>query len=271
MSPELRQYDTDRWGEDPLETLDGDESHISYISHLAWMISGYKQLGGDKKYDKLYKQLCETMNRRILQSPNLNLQTYPGEFIYVPDMLVAIVALSNYSKQNKGEYWPTVHSWLQLMQNDWIDEKSGQIASFIPDGEIWIGKLPAKGSYSALSCYYLTFVDEEFAKEQYDILKKNFYQKRFITGFREYYDKTCLLGFDIDAGPILFNLSPTGTAFGIGPATYFEDWEARKGMLKTAELAGFTVGNKDQRHYLLANVALVGEAITLAMRTATEW
>ena len=271
MSPELRQYDTDRWGEDPLETLDGDESHISYISHLAWMISGYKQLGGDKKYDTLYKQLCETMNRRILQSPNLNLQTYPGEFIYVPDMLVAIVALANYSKQNKGEYWPTVNSWLQLMQDDWIDEKSGQIASFIPDEEVWVGKLPAKGSYSALSCYYLTFVDEEFAKEQYDILRKNFFQKKFITGFREYYDKRSLLGFDIDAGPILFNLSPTGTAFGIGPATYFEEWEARKGMLKTAELAGFTVRNKIQTHYLLANIALVGEAITLAMRTACKW
>jgi hypothetical protein len=42
-------------------------------------------------------------------------------------------------------------------------------------------------------------------------------------------------------------------------------------MLKTAELAGFTVSNYNQRHYLLANVALVGEAITLAMRTATEW
>ena len=271
MSPELRQYDTDRWGEDALETLEGDESHISYISHLAWMISGYKQLGGDNKYDRLYKQLCETMNRRILQSPNLNLQTYPGESIYVPDMLVAIVALSNYSKQNNGEYWTTVHSWLQLMQKDWIDEKSGQIASFIPDGYIWIGKLPAKGSYSALSCYYLTFVDEEFAKDQYEILKKNFYQKRLIAGFREYYDTKCLLGFDIDAGPILFNLSPTGTAFGIGPATYFEDWEARKGILKTAELAGFTVSKKKQRHYMLANVALVGEAITLAMRTACKW
>ena len=271
MSPVLRQYDTDRWGEDPLETLDGDESHISYISHLAWMISGYKQLGGDKKYDRLYKQLCETMNRRILLSPTLNLQTYPGELIYVPDMLVAIAALSNYSKQNKGEYWPTIHSWLQLIQNDWIDEKSGQIASFIPDGDVWISKLPAKGSYSALSCYYLTFVDEEFAKKQYDILKKNFFQKRFITGFREYYEKKCLMGFDIDAGPILFNLSPTGTAFGIGPATYFEDWEARKGMLKTAELAGFSITQKDKRHYLLANVALVGEAITLAMRTACKW
>ena len=119
--------------------------------------------------------------------------------------------------------------------------------------------------------YLNGWITKEEVLETYEILKKNFYQKRFITGFREYYDKKCLLGFDIDAGPILFNLSPTGTAFGIGPATYFEDWEARKGMLKTAELAGFTVGNKDQRHYLLANVALVGEAITLAMRTATEW
>ena len=30
MSPELRQYDASSWGEDPLETLSGDKSHISY-------------------------------------------------------------------------------------------------------------------------------------------------------------------------------------------------------------------------------------------------
>ena len=34
--------------------------------------------------------------------------------------------------------------------------------------------------------------------------------------------------------------------------------------MRTAELAGFTVSSKEQRHYLLANIALVGEAITLA-------
>lgn len=271
MSPEIRRYDAERWGEDPLETLDGDESHISYLSHLAWMISGYKQVDGDGKYDKLYTRLCETMNRRILQSPNLNLQTYPGELIYVPDMLVAIVALANYSRQNNGEFWPTVQAWLEEIQNKWIDENSGHVASFIPNRDAWINTPPAKGSYSALSCYYLTFIDREFAKEQYLLLKHNFFQKRFIAGFREYYDKKCLLGFDIDAGPILLNLSPTGTAFGIGPATYFEDWETRKAMLKTAELAGFSVYNENQRHYLLANIALVGEAITLAMRTACEW
>ena len=153
MSPELRQYDTDRWGEDPLETLSGNKSHISYISHLAWMISGYKQIGGDRKYDKLYKQLCQTMNRRIRQSPNMNLQTYPGEMIYVPDMLVAIVALANYSKQNKGEYWPTVHSWLQLMQNDWIDRESGQIASFIPNGKTESDIMPHRATIECTRVY----------------------------------------------------------------------------------------------------------------------
>ena len=270
MSPELRRYDTERWGEDPLETLDGNESHVSYLSHLAWMISGYKQVGGDGRYDKLYKQLCETMNRRILQSPNLNLQTYPGELIYVPDMLVAIVALANYSRQNNGEYWPTVYAWIDEMRRNWIDEKSGIIMSFIPD-EDWGGRFPAKGSYSALSCYYLTFIDEGFARQQYGKLKENFYQKTPIAGLKEYYDKKCLLGFDIDAGPILFNLSPTGTAFGLGAATYFEDYQVRNGFLRTAELAGFTVSSRDQRHYLLANAALVGEAIALAMRTAVKW
>ena len=271
LSPELRRYDADRWGEDPLETLDGDVSHISYLSHLAWMISGYKAIGGDRKYDKLYDDLCETMNRRILLSPNLNLQTYPGEYIYVPDMLVAIVALSNYAKQHNGKYLPTVLAWLQEMRKNWLDEKSGQIMSMIPDDETGGVNLPAKGSYSALSCYYLTFVDDEFAREQYELLKVNFWKDGILAGFKEYYDRKCMFGFDIDAGPILLNISPTGTAFGLGASTYFDDKEVRKSILKTAELAGFSVAKDNQRHYLLANVALVGEAITLAMRTAIKW
>ena len=58
MSPELRAYDRMCWGEDPLESLDGDNDHVSYISHLAWMIGGYKHIGGGNKYDELYTKLC---------------------------------------------------------------------------------------------------------------------------------------------------------------------------------------------------------------------
>ena len=66
-------------------------------------------------------------------------------------------------------------------------------------------------------------------------------------------------------------LSPTGTAFGIGGASYFQDWDLRKRFLRTGEWAGFTVSSKRSRHYLLSDYVPVGEAITLAMRTAVPW
>lgn len=272
LSVELKWYDYCRWGEDPLYDLDGDRSHISYLSHLAWMIGGYKRLGGDGRYDELYDSVCRAMDRRIRNSPTLNLPTYPEENIYVPDMLVAIAALSNYAATHQGRYRPTVDRWLEEMKKNWTDESTGLIVSMIPDdGDTQLETLPVKGSYAALNCYYLTFVDRNFAKEQYELLKKTFLQERPFAGIREYHDRRCLLGMDIDAGPILMNLSPSGTAFAVGSATFFEDWGIRRKLMKTGELAGFTVARKGMRHYKLADIALVGEAIMLAMKTAVSW
>lgn len=264
-SPELRFYDKMRWGEDPLESLDKDESHVSYLSHLAWMIGNYKRIGGDNKYDALQDSLCHTMNRRIVASPLFNLPTYPNEPIYVPDMLVAIVALSDYSKQNHGKYGDTVVKWMGRAKTEWLDEKTGLLVSFLDEkGKV---NAPVKGSYAALNCYYLTKIDPDFAHEQYEKLKSNFSQSFPMSGIKEYHDHSCWLGMDIDAGPIIMNLSPTGTAFTIGSATFFDDNKFRDKLLKTAEIAGHTVKWNNSRHYLLADIALVGEAITLAMRT----
>ena len=269
MSEEIREYDRLRWREDPMDGIYGNLSHISYYSHLAWMISRYKQIGGDGKYDDLYHSLCKAMNRMIRQSKSLNLPTYPGEYIYIPDMLVAIVALANYSSQYEGKYSTTVDMWVERAKKEWVDKETGLVASFL---EVYKDSvqivLPVKGSYSALNCYYLSLVDPEFAKEQYDCLKKNYKQGFPFAGLKEYHDRTCLFGMDIDAGPIIFNLSPSGTAFTIGCATSLDDMEFRNKLLKTAEIGGSTVTWFGKSHYLLANLALVGEAIVLAMRTS---
>ncbi|UKK54582.1 hypothetical protein [Prevotella sp. E2-28] len=269
MSEEIREYDRLRWREDPMDGIYGNLSHISYYSHLAWMISRYKQIGGDNKYDGQYHTLCRSMNRRILESPIMNLPTYPGESIYIPDMLVAIVALNNYASQYNGEYSSTVKLWVERAKKDWIDKETGLLASFlVHNGNSAEIEPPVKGSYSALNCYYLSLVDPDFAKEQYECLKKNFRQSFPFAGLKEYHDHTCLFGMDIDAGPIIFNISPSGTGFVIGAATSLEDMEFRNKLLKTAEICGSTVTCFGKSHYLLANVALVGEAIILAMRTS---
>lgn len=184
-------------------------------------------------------------------------------------MLVAIVALANYSSQYDGKYSTTVNMWVERAKKEWIDKETGLVASFLEvcNDSIRI-VLPVKGSYSALNCYYLSLVDPEFAKEQYDCLMKNYKQGFPFAGIKEYHDRTCLFGMDIDAGPIIFNLSPSGTAFAIGCATSLDDMEFRNKLLKTAELGGSTVTWFGKSHYLLANLALVGEAIVLAMRTS---
>jgi hypothetical protein len=269
MSEEIRGYDRLRWREDPMDGIYGDLSHISYYSHLAWMISRYKQIGGDGKYDDLYHSLCKAMNRRIRQTKSLNLPTYPCESIYIPDMLVAIVALANYSSQYDGKYSTTVNMWVERAKKEWIDKETGLVASFL---EVYKDSvqivLPVKGSYSALNCYYLSLVDPEFAKEQYDCLMKNYKQGFLLAGIKEYHDRTCLFGMDIDAGPIFFNLSPSGTAFTIGCATSLDDMEFRNKLLKTAEIGGSTISWFNKSHYMVSDLALVAEAIILAMRTS---
>ncbi len=269
LSEEIKEYDRMRWGEDPMDGIYGNHSHISYYSHVAWMISRYKQIGGDGKYDDIYHSLCKAMDRRICHSPIFNAPTYPGECIYIPDMLVAIVALSNYAHQYSGKYQSTVDKWLEKASSEWIDKETGLLASFLEEDN---GKaqivLPVKGSYSALNCYYLSLVAPEFALKQYEQLIKYFKQEFLITGLKEYHDRTCIFGMDIDAGPIIFNLSPSGTGFVIGAATSLGDMAFRKKLLKTAEIGGSTISWFSSSHYLLANIALVGEAIILAMRTS---
>lgn len=265
LSHELRSYDKERWGEDPIDGINGDESHISYYSHLAWMIGGFKSINGGTKYDDIYHELCAGMNDRITNSPILNVKTYPGEVVYVPDMLVAIVALKEYSDRYNGKYNETVNAWKQIMKDRFTDKETGLIMSFIAENGEYT---PIKGSYSSLNTYYLTQVDTLFAREQYEKLKEYFVQTKRLAGLKEYYNESCWFGLDIDAGPIIMNLSPSGTAFALGPITYFRDDELRKSFLKTAEIAGTTCSSGSKSHYLLAEIALVGEAITLAMRTS---
>lgn len=56
-------------------------------------------------------------------------------------------------------------------------------------------------------------------------------------------------------------------AFATGVVTYFGDEEVRSKILRTAEIAGHAVTWNGTKHYAQAIMALVGEAIMLAMRT----
>lgn len=106
-----------------------------------------------------------------------------------------------------------------------------------------------------------------FEGERNDILRRRNYLIGKLATIPQKVMKEMPGGMDADAGPIIANLSPSGNAFMVESATCFGDADVRRSLIKTAEIAGSTFYGFTENHYLLANFALVGEAVMLAMRT----
>ena len=272
-TPTIRFYDTMLWKEDAMETLDGNNSHMTYLSILAWMIGQYRLAGGDGRYDVLHRKLCDTLNRRMRQSRDLNLPSFPNGVVFLPDMMFCLLALKDYGKLYNGEFEDTVSLWLQMAKNHWIDKKTGLLYSCYHRNRT-AGRV--SGAYAGLNCTGLAMLDEEFGREQFQIMKRTLgvqFGDEFepYIAIKEYLHSSSKISFDIDAGPVIYGLSPSGISFSMGAATYLGEWSFRKGLLATAELGGHTVKSRNTRHYKLAEIMLTGEAITLAMRTMVNF
>ena len=266
MSEEFQRYDALQWGEYPLDTLDGDKDHMTYLSLLAWVMSNYRLAGGSDRFDALYKEICHTLNRRMLKRKNYNMKSFPRTPLFSADMLVVLVALKNYGRIfGDDRYEESIENWLCRSRTVWIDNRTGLLVSTLRRND---AKGKVRGDYSGLNCFWLTLVDPDYAFEQYGLMKRYLgkYDGMF-KGIRQYVDRSPAFAFDPDAGPIVDGLSPSGTAFAIGSATFFNDWDFRTMLLTTAARGGGDVRKNGMRHYKLGEFSLIGEAATLAMRT----
>ena len=268
-TPVIRYYDTEWWGEDAMDTLDGNASHMTYISILAWMIGNYRLAGGDDRYNSLHKKLCDTLNRRMLASHDLNLPSFPNGVIYLPDMMFSGLALKDYDLISGKTYQTTISKWLNNLKTKYVEPGTGLLASTI-FRNLAFGR--TSGEYSGLNTTGLALLDTNFGAEQFKKLK-DYLIISFgkYAGVKEYLKRAPIFTFDIDAGPVVYGISPSGTAFAIGAATYLGDWELREKLLNTAKLAGGNVRFGKHQHYRLADIMLTGEAITLAMRTMVDF
>lgn len=265
LSDELKDYDAREWKEDPIASLNGNKSHMTYLSLLAWILAEYIQTSGDdKEYGKFFTEVCEALHRRMLRRKDLNLLSFPGKPVFFPDMLVTIVALRKFSHIYDDRFEETVEKWIGLCKQKWCHGRTGLVNALMYNGH---PRGYVRGCYTALINYWLTLADSEWAHEQYWRMKRYLYSSGKLTGIKEYLNKSPKLAFDPNAGLIIDGISPSGTCFAIGPATFFGDWEFRNAMLRTAENAGGDVRGKNMRHYRISEFALVGEATALAMRT----
>jgi hypothetical protein len=267
LSAGARAFDAQRWGEDPLDSLDGPRGHAGYLGHLGLMLGAHRLLGGDGRFDALHDRVAAALARRVRAARSAHLETYPGE-TYAMDNSVVQAALALHQQAGRGDHRGAIARWLGHTRRHLLDPRTG-LVSFALDAE---GRPTqgARGSGAGWNTFFLPFVDEAFAAEQFAALRRHLVRDLPFggAGVREYPAGVVGAG-DVDSGPVLFGISTSGTGFAVAGARHARDARLLGRLLTTAELAGFTVQWSGRRRYLLA--PLVGDAIVLAMKTARTW
>jgi hypothetical protein len=263
----MREFDAARWGEDPLETLSGPQGHVGYLGHLNWMLGAYRFLGGDGRFDTVHQAIAAALARRLRASPIYCAETYPGE-TYLPDNVVVLASLRNADPLFGTQHGEVAARWLTVARERLLDPRTGLLVFGIDRAGNHVEG--SRGSGAGWNSLYLPFIHQEFAKEQYTGLQRHLVRHLpfGLMGVREYPHGVFRFG-DVDSGPVLAGLSPSGTGFAVAGARHAGDVHLLGGLLLTTEAVGSSIQWHGRRRYLFA--PLVGEAIMLATKTAVVW
>ena len=242
LEPDVRRFDTKLWRSDALETLATDEGHVGYLGHLGLLLA--LDCSDARAADR--HRVLSALERRYAAAPDGLIATYPNQK-WIPDNAVSLAAVAIGARCD-GRDVPA-REWLQR----WPRDAPTGLLQFVP------GRGP-RASGAGWNGIYLPYVDAAFARAQFDAAQKTFgFSLLGLEAWREFPSGVEGHG-DVDSGPLVFGLSPAGTGFAIASASRWAP-ATRAGMLRTAEVAGMTVGS----HYVVA--PLVGEAAVLAAKT----
>lgn len=275
LEPELRRFDRDRWGgEDALDSLDGPNGHAGYLGHLAFMIGAYRMIGGDARFEGTHRAVVGALARRIDESRFPYLETYPSE-IYTCDNAVVLAAIALRDRvrvDGEPSRRLTVLRWELYTAMHLIDPETDLIV-FEVDPVTGRARQHGRGSASGWNAFYLPFVDPALASQQRRALRRHLEVDLPFgaSAVREHPHGRGDLAGDVDSGPLVFGLSPSGTGFAMAAARHDGDQEWLEALLITAEVAGNTAQSADGRERWYVLSPLVGDAIVLAMRTARPW
>jgi hypothetical protein len=267
LTPAVRRYEVLWWGEDALDTLSGDNGHIGYLAHLGLLLCGHKFLGGDDRYDDLLEGITAAFARRMRASPSRYLETFPG-IIFTADNMPVVAVLAMRDKLFPAKYQDLISEWLEYTKTHLLDEESGMMRYHVTSDGQAAGT--PRGVLQAWNSMWLPMIDETFAKRQYDAMVRNLFDvpAPSFGGIREY-PRGKSGPTDMISAPIVFGISGSATGFAIAGARYWKDLGVLTPLMRTTELAGFTISHDGKRSYALG--PLVGEAIVLAAKTMTLW
>ena len=192
----------------------------------------------------------------LSRSESPYLRSYPGS-AWPADTAPGVAALAIADSASGGRYQAVVARWIAAVRER-LDHRYGAMPHSA-DARLGVARDGPRGESLALMCLILADVDSSLARQQYEILRRDFVDYRWgLPGVREFPRGVHGRG-DIDSGPLVLGYSGPAIVVGAGAAIAHGDEQLASALLSVAEIAGIPIEFAGQRRYALGLLP-VGDA-----------
>lgn len=264
LRDEVREFDRTMWRGDPIEAIGSEDDHAAFMGYLNVVLGLHRLLDASSEFAGLNDRISDHLEKRMLASPGLLLESYPGE-VYLVDNCAVIASIALRAKATGLDRRDLVQGWTALCRARYRDPKSGLLYQAYSPGSETPSDL-GRGSGTALGLYLLGFADKDLSRELYGSVRARLAGRFLHFGAVREYPRGVKDAGDIDSGPIImgFGLSPTG--FTLAGARMFHDPDYFRALFASAHLCGAPLDRRSRRDYVVGGP--LGNAILFAMFTA---
>lgn len=266
LSERIRAFDTAKWGEDPLATLEtSDKGHAAYLGYLNVALSLHRRVVPGSRHAELNDRISAALVRRLRASRHGILETYPKEAYPVDNAAI----LGSLLLRDRAAGVPPSDAAASLQARfrlAWRDPANGLLYQAVNprDGS---PADAARASGTAFAAMLVSYGDRALARELYLAARERCADSFLGFGYLEEFQIGAVRGRgDIDSGPLIFGISPSATGFALAGARMFGERQQFVALYRTAHLMGVPVSREDRRFFITGGP--LGNALLLAMLTA---
>lgn len=268
QTKDIYQFDEKAWAENPLSqnALNSDTGHIAYYGHLNLMLGAHALLTKNDEFKKLHLNLTNAIAKRLNKHSFHLAETYQYQ-VWPIDNVVAVASLKIADQTLGTDHSTLIESWINETKKS-SDPKTG-FPPYRVDSDDGTPKESFRGTNIAWNSFFLPLINKTYANEQFLEFEKTMkIQGLGFAGFKDTIeDKNTYI--ERDSGPVFYGVGTAATGFAIAGAKRTKDKKLLTDLLRTIEIAGFSVTKGNERHYL--GMPIIGDAIILAMKTSIDW
>ena len=233
-------------------------------SEIALMLASRRVVEEKPEYKPLLTERVNAMIERFQKSPHLILESYPDQ-CWIFDHCIALDAVKMADYLDGTDHSAFIHKWIAMAKQRLVDPKTGLlISSFMSDGTPLDGP---EGSSLWMVAHSLQLLDADFARDQYQRMRKELGEITLGFGYAHEWPKSWKGEADVDSGPIfpVFEISAGSSGMALIGASAFHDDKFLTSLAATLDFAAFPSRTNGRLKYCASNQ--VGDAALLYAAT----